>query len=432
MKSIIKFPLLVLTSALLLGACSSGGDSSHEESAITPSSDTPISTSPNSSKGNASKPSSTATSSKPAESSSQGESQAASSSKEETNYYTITFNSMGGSDVAPLRVKEGGRATKPADPTKEGYSFGGWYLSEGYVKAFDFATSITTDYVLFAKWNGGETSSSSSESGSGESSSSSLEEGKVEYWIAGDFCGWNKESAIQMDKNESGDDLAMKLGVNIEAGKMFKITNFQGDEYWWGYNDSLSSLASGDSNGNIVIKETGTYDIYLNQYQRVWVEKKNSGGESSSSETPIPGGESSSSEIIDPIPGSEGSSSSETGIEPSRGHGPEGSSLVSWYLVGDGSFWQESKWSTEGGIQLFSNPNSTDKCCILGIDIAEGDLLKITDGGTNWIGFSKATSELGQTNFENDADDNLKCKVSGTYDFYLNSYGNIWIDSSTK
>lgn len=432
MKSKIKFPLLVLTGTLLLGACSSGGDSSSEESVITPSSNTSSVTSSSSSKGSTSKPSSTATSSKPVESSSsQGGSQTASSS-EETNYYTVTFNSMGGSDVTPLRVKEGERATRPTDPTKEGYSFGGWYLSEGYVKAFDFATPITTDYVLFAKWNGGETSSSSSESGGGESSSSSLEEGKVEYWIAGDFCGWNKESAIQMDKNESGDDLAMKLGVNIEAGKMFKITNFQGDEYWWGYNDSLSAMATSDSNGNIVIKETGSYDIYLNQYQQVWIEKKNSGGETSSSEAPIPGGESSSSEIVDPIPGSDDSSSSETGIEPSRGHGPEGSSLVSWYLVGDGSFWQENKWSTEGGIQLFSNPGSTDKCCILGIDIAEGDLLKITDGGTSWIGFSKVTSDLGKANFENDADDNLKCKVSGTYDFYLNAYDNIWIASSTK
>ena len=39
-------------------------------------------------------------------------------------YYTVTFS---GASVSSQKVKAGGKATKPADPTKEGYTFKGWY-----------------------------------------------------------------------------------------------------------------------------------------------------------------------------------------------------------------------------------------------------------------------------------------------------------------
>ena len=38
----------------------------------------------------------------------------------ETTTYTVTFDSDGGSAVEPQTVAEGGTATKPADPTKDG------------------------------------------------------------------------------------------------------------------------------------------------------------------------------------------------------------------------------------------------------------------------------------------------------------------------
>ena len=65
--------------------------------------------------------------------------------------YTVTFNSDGGSEVAPATVEEGEKVTKPTDPTKTGYTFDGWYLGE---TAFDFENvAITTNVTLTAKWN---------------------------------------------------------------------------------------------------------------------------------------------------------------------------------------------------------------------------------------------------------------------------------------
>ncbi len=65
------------------------------------------------------------------------------------NDWTVKFETEGGSAVAQQNVKNGQTATKPADPTKEGYKFGGWY--DGDTK-FDFDTPITKDTTLTAQW----------------------------------------------------------------------------------------------------------------------------------------------------------------------------------------------------------------------------------------------------------------------------------------
>ena len=64
--------------------------------------------------------------------------------------YTVTFDSDGGSSVAPQTVTIGGKATKPADPTKEGYTFDSWQTPQG--AAFDFGSPVEADITLKAKW----------------------------------------------------------------------------------------------------------------------------------------------------------------------------------------------------------------------------------------------------------------------------------------
>ena len=66
--------------------------------------------------------------------------------------YTVTFESNGGSPVPEQTVKENETAEKPEDPTREGYSFNGWYLDESCTVSFDFTTPITADVTLYAKW----------------------------------------------------------------------------------------------------------------------------------------------------------------------------------------------------------------------------------------------------------------------------------------
>ena len=67
--------------------------------------------------------------------------------------FAVTFVSMDGSAVESQNVEENSCATKPKDPTRTGYTFGGWYTSSDFVgNAYDFATPVTADITLYAKW----------------------------------------------------------------------------------------------------------------------------------------------------------------------------------------------------------------------------------------------------------------------------------------
>ena len=67
--------------------------------------------------------------------------------------YTVTFDANGhGTAPAAQTVESGKTATKPADPTASGWSFGGWYKEAACTNAFDFSTPITGDITLYAKW----------------------------------------------------------------------------------------------------------------------------------------------------------------------------------------------------------------------------------------------------------------------------------------
>ena len=63
----------------------------------------------------------------------------------ELDSYVVTFVTNGGSIVEEITVSYGSTITKPNDPTKENYSFGGWYLDEGLTNLFDFDTPITSN-----------------------------------------------------------------------------------------------------------------------------------------------------------------------------------------------------------------------------------------------------------------------------------------------
>ena len=66
--------------------------------------------------------------------------------------YTIRFVTNGGSAVATVKVDKDATLAEPAAPTKEGYTFEGWYTDEAFETAYDFATPVTKGFTLYAKW----------------------------------------------------------------------------------------------------------------------------------------------------------------------------------------------------------------------------------------------------------------------------------------
>lgn len=65
----------------------------------------------------------------------------------------VTFNTQGGSEIAPVSVKTGFKVSKPkTDPTKEGYVFFGWYKNAACTTAFNFKAAVIGDVTIYAKW----------------------------------------------------------------------------------------------------------------------------------------------------------------------------------------------------------------------------------------------------------------------------------------
>ena len=63
--------------------------------------------------------------------------------------YTVAFDSADGGDVPSQTVERGKTAVKPDDPTREGYTFLGWYAGDD---AYDWNTPVTGNLVLTAHW----------------------------------------------------------------------------------------------------------------------------------------------------------------------------------------------------------------------------------------------------------------------------------------
>lgn len=73
--------------------------------------------------------------------------------------HRVKFDTQGGSSINDQTPASGSAVAKPADPTREGYTFAGWYTDAACTKAYDFATAVTSDLTLYAKWIKNEASS---------------------------------------------------------------------------------------------------------------------------------------------------------------------------------------------------------------------------------------------------------------------------------
>lgn len=67
--------------------------------------------------------------------------------------YIVEYDSDGGTPVASETVEAGGKATEPTDPTKTGYTFGGWYKEAQLINQWNFSTdTVDAPTILYAKW----------------------------------------------------------------------------------------------------------------------------------------------------------------------------------------------------------------------------------------------------------------------------------------
>ncbi len=65
--------------------------------------------------------------------------------------YTVKFETNGGSKVDSVSTT-GSAISEPTAPTRDGYTFDGWYTDKELTTAYEFSSKVTKTFTLYAKW----------------------------------------------------------------------------------------------------------------------------------------------------------------------------------------------------------------------------------------------------------------------------------------
>ena len=131
---------------------------------------------------------------------------------------TVTFDSNQGTAVDSQLVPVGDKVAKPADPTKKGYTFSGWFTDEGCTNAYDFDADVDgtqPEFTLYAGWKAAPatvepgTGDNGNNGGNGDSSSANA---NVNVNTVNDN-GDNAASEAKATTVKTGDNLALVGGA---------------------------------------------------------------------------------------------------------------------------------------------------------------------------------------------------------------------------
>lgn len=68
-------------------------------------------------------------------------------------FYTVNFETNGGSAIEPVKVQKGKKLKKPKNPTVEDAEFIMWCNEERLVTPYNFAQPVLSDMTIYAKWS---------------------------------------------------------------------------------------------------------------------------------------------------------------------------------------------------------------------------------------------------------------------------------------
>ena len=324
------------------------------------------------------------------ESSSSGESSSSESEFDRSDTYAIFFHSQGGSEVETQYVEPGETASEPEDPSYDGHTFLGWYLSEEGDDLFDFSTIIESDYHLYAHW--------AEDGQQGEPIPMTIYFRDASWWSVADAVTYIKlgndasDYGVPMEKLRFCNDEYQGVGYNYWKFEIEDITDAKtaqfvrmGEDgsYWSAWTDKAILSQAGESN---------MYDIRSSE--ELWSE-------------PVEG----SWAVYD-----ENDMGNEDAPEPPAELNP------GYYVVGS-----MNGWAASNGYKLYDNPNNPGELMILDVYLEQGDEFKIHDTTPNtdtWLGVSSLNPECPALDYLGGTD-NIVVLSSGYYDFYVKD-GIIW------
>lgn len=135
-----------------------------------------------------------------------------------TRKHKVEFDTNGGSEVKSVEVEDGSILERPTEPTKDGYTFGGWYVEPELNYSYDFEAEVDRDFTLYARWiNNDDLKDYTVTDENGNSISFTDEEGHNYKLTMFDILSLSKEEIMAQDPsiNEEFYDEMMKLLNNI-------------------------------------------------------------------------------------------------------------------------------------------------------------------------------------------------------------------------
>ncbi|GEM_PF-2277762 len=73
-----------------------------------------------------------------------------------SSYYTVSFNTLGGSILESVKVKKNAKLSIPNIPIRENYTFTKWYTDKECTKEYDFKNAVNKSFTLYAGWTKNE------------------------------------------------------------------------------------------------------------------------------------------------------------------------------------------------------------------------------------------------------------------------------------
>ncbi len=184
-----------------------------------------------------------------------------------TAVHTVSFNSNGGSSVADQTVANGGNATAPEAPTKDGHTFGGWYIDAGLNEAYSFTTPVTGSLTLYAKWSFNSFTVSFETNGGPAVASQTVVPGEravaptTPKWVGYRFGGWYSDEEL-----ENVYDFSAAVTEDITLYAKWTMTS------WLELGDTIETGVSKQS--KVVADSHGTpYVAVMTQNNQVFVKK---------------------------------------------------------------------------------------------------------------------------------------------------------------
>ncbi|WP_230974427.1 InlB B-repeat-containing protein [Treponema vincentii] len=192
----------------------------------------------------------------------------------DTVTYTVTFDAQGGSAVAPIQAGQGKTIAQPADPAKDGFTFGGWYKESACTTPWNFATdTVTADITLYAKWTavapatvtvtfavkGGHGTLTAKAGDTNLTSGASVKKGTDVTFTAAADPGYEIDYILINEEKKTEPEITVKADKDITATVKFKAQSAPATELCTvHYNASPAAgglISAKDTNGTPVSSE---------------------------------------------------------------------------------------------------------------------------------------------------------------------------------